>query len=128
MDWSRSFLQPMDIFDGTVDALGDALVVAPVIRAGTFHSGGIPREDSYPQPSLQPLGGGKKSFLYIFSHQSEHSEYAKRLGCITGEDLPYIFGAPLVESLSHFSTNYTKSEATLSEIVISYWTNFARSG
>lgn len=128
MDWSRTFLQPMDIFDGTVDALGDALVVAPVIRAGSYHSGGIPREDAYPLPSLQPLGSGKKSYLYIFSHQSEHSEYATRLGCITGEELPYVFGAPLVDSLSHFSTNYTKSEATLSEIVISYWTNFARSG
>lgn len=128
MDWSRTFLQPMDIFDGTVDAIGDALVVAPVIRAGSFHSGGIPREDSYPSPSLQPLDGGKKSFLYIFSHQSEHSEYSTRLGCITGEDLPYIFGAPLVDSLSHFSVNYTKSEVTLSEIVISYWTNFAKFG
>ncbi|GIZ01027.1 hypothetical protein CEXT_727311 [Caerostris extrusa] len=62
MDWSRSFLQGQDIFDGTVDALGDALVVAPVIRSGTFHSGGIPREDTYP-PSLQPAAKGKKTFF-----------------------------------------------------------------
>ncbi|GFY40339.1 neuroligin-4, X-linked [Trichonephila inaurata madagascariensis] len=128
MDWSRSFLQASDIFDGTVDALGDALVVAPVIRSGTYHSGGIPREDAYPSPSLQPAAKGKKTFFYIFNHQSEFADYSTRLGCITGEDLPYIFGAPLVDSLSHFSTNYTRAEVTLSEIVITYWTNFAKFG
>ncbi|XP_055937679.1 neuroligin-4, X-linked-like isoform X2 [Argiope bruennichi] len=128
MDWSRSFLQALDIFDGTVDALGDALVVAPVIRAGTFHSGGIPREDAYPSPSLQPASKGKKSFFYIFNHQSEFADYATRLGCIHGEDLSYVFGAPLVDTLSHFTTNYTRAETTLSEIVITYWTNFAKYG
>ncbi|XP_015923110.1 neuroligin-4, X-linked [Parasteatoda tepidariorum] len=128
MDWSRSYLQAMDIFDGTADALGDALVVAPVIRSGTFHSGGIPREDSYPMPSLQPIGSGKKTYFYIFSHQSEYGDYASRLGCITGEDLAYVFGAPLVDTLSHFSTNYTRAEVTLSEITITYWTNFAKFG
>ncbi|KAG8194051.1 hypothetical protein JTE90_003001 [Oedothorax gibbosus] len=128
MDWSRSFLEGIDVFDGTVDALGDALVVAPVIRSGTFHSGGIPREDAYPMPSLNPAAKGRRSFLYIFNHQTEGADYSSRLGCITGEDLPYVFGAPLVDSLSHFTVNYTRSEQTLSEIIITYWANFAKFG
>ncbi|XP_035214795.1 neuroligin-4, X-linked-like isoform X3 [Stegodyphus dumicola] len=127
MNWSRSFLQAMDIFDSTVEALGDALIVAPVIRAGTFHSGGIPREDTYPPPS-EPLNDGKKTYFYIFNHQSEFGDYSSRLGCVRGEDLPYVFGAPLVESLSHFAANYTKSETSLSEAIITFWTNFARHG
>lgn len=50
------------------------------------------------------------------------------MGTVHGEDLPYIFGAPLVEGFSHFPSNYTKSEVALSEAVMIYWTNFARTG
>ena len=52
----------------------------------------------------------------------------QRLGCVHGEELAYIFGAPLVPLSSHFGRNYTKAEAALSETVIAYWSNFARSG
>lgn len=52
----------------------------------------------------------------------------QRPGCVHGEELAYIFGAPLVSTLSHFGRNYTKAEVALSEAVISYWSNFARSG
>ncbi|CAH0386567.1 unnamed protein product [Bemisia tabaci] len=50
------------------------------------------------------------------------------MGSVHGEELPYLFGAPLVESFSHFSHNYTKAEVTLSETFIVYLTNFARTG
>lgn len=52
----------------------------------------------------------------------------QRQGCIHGEDLPYIFGAPLVGGFNQFPRNYTKSETTLSEIVMLLWANFTRSG
>jgi neuroligin len=52
----------------------------------------------------------------------------QRQGCIHGEELPYVFGAPLVGGLSHFPRNYTKSEVLLSEATMIYWTNFARTG
>jgi neuroligin len=52
----------------------------------------------------------------------------QRLGCVHGEELAYIFGAPLVPLLSHFGRNYTKAEVALSESVIAYWANFARNG
>ena len=52
----------------------------------------------------------------------------QRLGCVHGEELAYIFGAPLVPLSSHFGRNYTKAEAALSETVMAYWSNFARSG
>ncbi|GIY52331.1 hypothetical protein CEXT_133031 [Caerostris extrusa] len=50
------------------------------------------------------------------------------MGTVHGEDLPYIFGAPLVNSLSHFPRNFTKSESSLSETIILFWTNFAKTG
>lgn len=52
----------------------------------------------------------------------------QRMGTVHGEDLPYIFGAPLVEGFSHFPRNYTKSEVALSEAVMIFWSNFARTG
>lgn len=52
----------------------------------------------------------------------------QRQGCIHGEDLPYIFGAPLIGGFNHFPRNYTKSEISLSEAVMLYWSNFVRSG
>lgn len=52
----------------------------------------------------------------------------QRQGCIHGEDLPYVFGAPLVGGFSHFPRNYTKSEISLSEAVMLYWSNFIRTG
>lgn len=52
----------------------------------------------------------------------------QRQGCVHGEELPYVFGAPLVGGLSHFPRNYTKAEVQLSEAVMIYWSNFARTG
>lgn len=52
----------------------------------------------------------------------------QRQGCIHGEDLAYMFGAPLIGGFSHFSRNYTKSEVLLSEAVMLYWSNFVRTG
>jgi len=56
--------------------------------------------------------------------------YIQRQGCIHGEDIPYILGAPLAgpNGLSFFTNNFTKPETVLSEIVMTYWTNFARTG
>lgn len=52
----------------------------------------------------------------------------QRQGCIHGEELPYLFGAPLVGGFMHFVRNYTKSEVLLAETTMIYWSNFARTG
>lgn len=76
---------------------------------------------------------GPRTFFYLFSHQSENSGFSPRLGCQHGEELAYIFGAPLAnnllgQSLSVFHTNYTRQESTLAEAVMTYWTNFVKFG
>ncbi|GIX81792.1 neuroligin-1 [Caerostris extrusa] len=37
-DWSKPDQHPINILDATADAMGDALVVAPLIRTGNYHS------------------------------------------------------------------------------------------
>ncbi|UYV83710.1 Ces3, partial [Cordylochernes scorpioides] len=106
-DWARADAHhPLSVLEGASDALGDALVVAPLIRSGNLH----------PNP---------RTYLYVFTHPTEQGDYPERLGCVNGEDLPYVFGAPL-QKLSIFPSNFSKAEISLSETVMSYWTNFVK--
>lgn len=72
--------------------------------------------------------------MWLFNFRSIESNFLKyfvqfqRQGCVHGDDLPYMFGAPLVGGFSHFPKNYTKSEVALSEVVMAYWSNFVRTG
>lgn len=50
------------------------------------------------------------------------------MGTVHGEELSYVFGAPLTDFLSYFPRNFTKPEVTLSEIFMIYLGNFARMG
>ncbi|KAK0088140.1 hypothetical protein PV325_013027 [Microctonus aethiopoides] len=65
--------------------------------------------------------------LAIDSEQKAPLE--SKMGTVHGEELPYIFGAPLVEGFGYFRrTNYTKSEIMLSESIIQAFANFVKSG
>lgn len=50
------------------------------------------------------------------------------MGSVHGEELPFVFGAALVDGFGHFPKNYTKSEAALSESIVQYFANFVRTG
>ncbi|GFY68723.1 neuroligin-1 [Trichonephila inaurata madagascariensis] len=114
-DWSKPDQHPINVLDSTADAMGDALVVAPLIRTGNYHS-------RFHQSTQ------KGTYMYVFMYQTEESFFNQRMGCKHGEDLPYVFGAPLVTSLSHFHKNFSRSESSLSEAVMTYWTNFVKYG
>ncbi|KAL7728240.1 hypothetical protein ACLKA6_007347 [Drosophila palustris] len=110
-DWERPVQHPINIRDETLEALSDAQVVAPAAQTVDLHS-----------------ADHRNSYLYVFDYQTRFGDYPQRQGCIHGEDLPYIFGAPLVGGLNHFTRNYTKTEISLSEVVMFYWSNFVRTG
>lgn len=127
-------------------ALSDAQFVAPLVHTG---------DTLAPQPALPGQDKtSQKCFFYVFDYQTKDGDYPQvlymtavlklkfsifalicfyycylqRMGTVHGEDLPYVFGAPLVEGFSHFPRNYTKSEVALSEAVMIFWSNFARTG
>ncbi|KAG7205917.1 hypothetical protein KM043_007844 [Ampulex compressa] len=110
-EWEKPIQHPVNIRDVTLEALGDANTVAPATRTADLHS-----------------QSHRNSYLYVFDYQTKFGDYPQRPGCIHGEELPYFFGAPLVGGLAHWSKNYTRPEVTLSESVILYLTNFARTG
>ena len=96
-----------------------------------------------------------RSFCYLFAHQTEHSAgsagqlpagpSSDRLASAHGDELPFLFGAPLAAQLIHaheagslsgggnslfgyFAGNYSRAELGLSEAVITYWSNFVKFG
>lgn len=112
-DWTRPFFHPISLFDSLVEIFSDAIVVAPTIRVGLLHS---------------KVSHG--TFFYTFMHQTENGDFNPRLGCIHGQDLAYLFGAPLINALqlSWFSSNFTRTEMSLSENFLHYLANYARTG
>ncbi|KAG1666138.1 Neuroligin-1 [Nymphon striatum] len=111
-DWTTPDQDPIDLLNAAADLLGDAHRVAPVVQAARHHA-----------------EAKQKTFMYVFGYQTRSGDYSDRLGCIHGEDLPYVFGAPLINgTLSHFKSNYSKSERSLSDLIIHYWSNFAYTG
>lgn len=135
-DWDRTSQHPINTRDTAVAALSDAQFVAPIIRTGDQLATNSPT----PISSSSSSSGGTsptstasgaqsgRCYFYVFDYQTKDGDYPQRMGTVHGEDLPYIFGAPLVDGFSHFPQNYTKSEIALSEAVIIFWTNFARTG
>lgn len=137
-DWDRTSQHPINTRDTAVAALSDAQFVAPLVRTGDILAAQSPPPVSSSSAngagnvatstlaaSTQPSG---RCYFYVFDYQTKDGDYPQRMGTVHGEDLPYIFGAPLVDGFSHFPQNYTKSETALSEAVMIFWSNFARTG
>lgn len=45
-----------------------------------------------------------------------------------GEELPYVFGVPLGAQGVYLENNFSPQEKLLSEVVMTLWTNFAKTG
>ncbi|XP_069987680.1 uncharacterized protein [Penaeus vannamei] len=110
--WSKApIVDDQIVRDQTLEILSDAQITAPVVQMANLHS------------NLNP-----KSYFYCFSHQSAFGDYLVDQGTVHGEELAYVFGAPLVSGFNHFGLNYTRDEKFLSELVMTLWSNFARTG
>lgn len=71
----------------------------------------------------------KNTFFYVMAGAVD-GDHQTKTGT-HGDDLSYIFGAPLLLNgykLSYFRNNFTKSETMISEAIMSYWSNFVRNG
>ncbi|KAH8369268.1 hypothetical protein KR009_006097 [Drosophila setifemur] len=97
--------------DVVLDILSDARVVGPLLQTGMFHA------DVH-----------RRNYMYVFGHNSATGPYAHLPHSIKGEELAFIFGAPLAPAGPFPSTNYTVQEKLLSEAVMAYWTNFVKTG
>ncbi|OXA46621.1 Neuroligin-4, X-linked [Folsomia candida] len=119
IDWERTAQHPISTRDMAVNAVTDCVALAPVVAV----------TDS----SLV-----KKAFFYVFEHSTKDGLYNyHRAGAGGGEELNYIFGNPLIEFAtggvlpflpSPLPSNYSKGEVALSELWMSFISNFGRTG
>lgn len=52
----------------------------------------------------------------------------QRLGSVRGEDVPYVFGLPLVMGLPNFGQNYSRQDMGVAEAVLNFISNFCKTG
>ncbi|XP_070173495.1 neuroligin-4, X-linked-like [Littorina saxatilis] len=112
-DWTQPSTH-MSNRDNILELLSDGQYVAPLIKTANYHS---ETADTY---------------LYSFSYSTQSEATApdseEEIQGIHGDELPYVFGSPLVDGLSPFPSSYTNVEKMMSEAVMTYWTNFAKTG
>ncbi|XP_033220373.1 neuroligin-1 isoform X2 [Belonocnema kinseyi] len=130
-DWERTVQHPVNIRDSCVQALSDAQYVAPLVQTGDLFTLRHTRKISTPhmvkftENEREPI---PKTYFYVFDYQTKDGDYPQRMGAVHGEELSFIFGAPLVDGMGHFPRNYTRAEVALSESIVQYFANFIRSG
>ncbi|XP_058054010.1 neuroligin-4, X-linked-like [Anopheles bellator] len=110
-DWDKPIQHPINIRDSTMEALSDGHTVAPIIKVAYLHA-----------------RRGAKTYMFHFGYQSKESEYPQRLGSVRGEDLPYVFGLPLVQGVPSFPQNYSRQDMGVNEAVLNFVTNFCKTG
>ncbi|XP_018570301.1 uncharacterized protein LOC108910231 [Anoplophora glabripennis] len=93
-----------------LDILSDARTVAPIVQMAKYHAA----------LNLQ-------SYFYVFTHKTHSRDYIRNKS-FNGEELPYVFGVPLDGPKFHFVDSYTEHERLFSEIVMTYFCNFAYTG
>ncbi|XP_074594558.1 neuroligin-1-like [Brevipalpus obovatus] len=113
-DWTKYESSPSELLEISKEIISDATIVAPIIATAQLHS----------------KSQSSTTFLFHFAHGIQNGYHSHVNGCTNGDELAYIFGAPLVSGLNlgYFPNDYTTEEIILSTRIINYWSNFTKYG
>ncbi|XP_055064607.1 neuroligin-2b isoform X2 [Misgurnus anguillicaudatus] len=67
-------------------------------------------------------------YFYTFHHHCQTEARPEWADAAHGDEIPYVFGVPMVGATDLFPCNFSKNDVMLSAVVMTYWTNFAKSG
>ncbi|XP_062262884.1 neuroligin-2b [Platichthys flesus] len=67
-------------------------------------------------------------YFYTFHHHCQTEARPEWADAAHGDEIPYVFGIPMVGATDLFPCNFSKNDVMLSAVVMTYWTNFAKSG
>ncbi|XP_062567068.1 neuroligin-2-like isoform X3 [Saccostrea cucullata] len=99
--------------DNVMEMISDGQYVAPIVKMAREHA---------------ETNAGTYFYSFGYSTNSESKNFPEWSSGVFGDELPYVFGAPLVDGISPFPSEYTKNEKRLSASIMRFWTNFAKSG
>lgn len=114
-DWERPQRNdPMSNLESTVDLIGDGQVTAPLVDLVLYHA----------------RHATSATYLGVFdvNFAQDGAAYPRWATGAPGEDLAYVFGAPLVDRLAPFAETFRLADRGLAETVMRYWTNFIKNG
>uniref|UniRef100_A0A6A7GA10 Neuroligin-4, Y-linked-like n=1 Tax=Hirondellea gigas TaxID=1518452 RepID=A0A6A7GA10_9CRUS len=111
-DWEQPEPSPKSVRDATMEALSDARYVSPLL-----------------QSIVALTSPHRQHYFYVFDYVPDSVDMPVGIkGTIHGEELAYLFGAPLVGELGIFSSNWTQQDVLVSETMLIYFTNFVKTG
>ncbi|XP_021473934.1 neuroligin-3 isoform X2 [Oncorhynchus mykiss] len=71
---------------------------------------------------------GSPTYFYAFYHHCQSLMKPVWSDSAHGDEVPYVFGIPMVGATDLFPCNFSRNDIMLSAVVMTYWTNFAKSG
>ncbi|XP_065108487.1 neuroligin 4 X-linked b [Paramisgurnus dabryanus] len=71
---------------------------------------------------------GSPTYFYAFYHHCQSEMKPAWADSAHGDELPYVFGIPMIGPTDLFNCNFSKNDVMLSAVVMTYWTNFAKTG
>ncbi|MFT7796103.1 hypothetical protein Z043-108767 [Arapaima gigas] len=71
---------------------------------------------------------GSPTYFYAFYHHCQSLMKPAWSDAAHGDEVPYVFGIPMVGPTDLFPCNFSKNDVMLSAVVMTYWTNFAKTG
>ncbi|XP_015196055.1 neuroligin-2a isoform X1 [Lepisosteus oculatus] len=67
-------------------------------------------------------------YFYTFYHHCQTESRPEWADAAHGDEIPYVFGIPMIGATDLFPCNFSKNDVMLSAVVMTYWTNFAKTG
>nr|XP_006005750.1 PREDICTED: acetylcholinesterase [Latimeria chalumnae] len=67
-------------------------------------------------------------YFYTFYHHCQTETRPEWADAAHGDEIPYVFGIPMIGATDLFPCNFSKNDVMLSAVVMTYWTNFAKTG
>ncbi|XP_066578846.1 neuroligin-2a [Amia ocellicauda] len=67
-------------------------------------------------------------YFYTFYHHCQTEARPEWADAAHGDEIPYVFGIPMIGATDLFPCNFSKNDVMLSAVVMTYWTNFAKTG
>ncbi|XP_033637845.1 neuroligin-3-like [Asterias rubens] len=112
IDWGGGEGNPYTLIESAIEIISDDLWATPAIKS-------LKLADK----------SGINAYFFTFGHRSKMDVHPRWAGAVHLSDMPFVFGAPLVPGpLGIFKENYTKGDATVSLAIMTYWSNFAKTG
>uniref|UniRef100_A0A8C2HW18 Neuroligin 4 X-linked a n=1 Tax=Cyprinus carpio TaxID=7962 RepID=A0A8C2HW18_CYPCA len=71
---------------------------------------------------------GSPTYFYAFYHHCQSEMKPSWSDSAHGDEVPYVFGIPMIGPTDLFNCNFSKNDVMLSAVVMTYWTNFAKTG